>query len=362
MRSIKSPCRTALTLLELIVVIAVINLLIALALPAIQEARESGRRIHCVANLRQLGLAQQQYHDVHGMFTPGSESCSLALHPGNNGTDADGNMICVDGIGPQDPALNGWISLKGSRLVRLLPFLDQSTFYDQLDFRGSIDGQIAETPQLRSARITIFQCPSESEFSASKMHANYGVSLGPLDLVYPCDKFAPQRGAPWVSPTNSVQYPMAGNTYFGETLYVGNRFFVRQDSRGASGVHSPAWWTARSQDITDGTSNTIQMLEMLPACSIESVGNWWDIMSGKVSTLLPVNFPTCPGQKGNGYDGYGNGIDPCTGKLGRSGAKSNHRNGAQVVFCDGAVRFIPNTVNYEVYQRLGARRDGLPTP
>src|SRR5690606_2156512 len=63
------------TLVELLVVIAIIGVLVALLLPAVQAARESGRRSQCVNNLRQLGIAAQNYHDVHKELMPGARSC-----------------------------------------------------------------------------------------------------------------------------------------------------------------------------------------------------------------------------------------------------------------------------------------------
>ncbi len=101
-------CSRGFTLIELLVVIAIISVLIALLLPAVQQAREGARRHKCVNNLMQMGLALHGYHETHRVFPPGS------LNP----------------TGPIDNTSTGY---KHGWMIHLLPYLDQDVIYKMID-------------------------------------------------------------------------------------------------------------------------------------------------------------------------------------------------------------------------------------
>src|SRR5215467_10314011 len=109
-----SPQRSgvrAFTLIELLVVIAIIAVLIALLLPAVQAAREAARRIQCVNNMKQIGLALHNYHQVHNVFAMG---CSSGMY---------------------DPPGTPWsVKQNLSALALLLPFLEQTQVYNTINF------------------------------------------------------------------------------------------------------------------------------------------------------------------------------------------------------------------------------------
>jgi prepilin-type N-terminal cleavage/methylation domain-containing protein len=97
--------RAAFTLVELLVVIAIIGVMVALLLPAVQQAREAARRTQCLNHLKQMALAAQNYHDSHSVYPPGR------IIPGNR-SGANGHKS----IAPWQ--------------VTILPYIEQKALYD----------------------------------------------------------------------------------------------------------------------------------------------------------------------------------------------------------------------------------------
>lgn len=133
------PRRTAFTLVELLVVIAIVGVLISLLMPAIQAAREAARRCSCRNNLKQIGLAVQNYHDSNKHLPPPKVLVHREeLAPG----------------GPHHLSRN----LLGGPLFALLPYLEEGNRFDALDLRKSIFDPV--NLRTTSATITTFLCPS----------------------------------------------------------------------------------------------------------------------------------------------------------------------------------------------------------
>ncbi|HEV7282513.1 MAG TPA: DUF1559 domain-containing protein [Pirellulaceae bacterium] len=150
--------RSAFTLVELLVVIAIIGVLVALLLPAVQYAREAANRMSCGNNLKQIGLAMHNYHDVHRRLPPGWIGA----------TD-----------NPASPSGWGWASM-------ILPQMEQGPLYDQIDFNLPVAH--AANSDVRSVVIPSFLCPSdgsEEQWEHDGLtfaRSNYVASFGTFEI------------------------------------------------------------------------------------------------------------------------------------------------------------------------------------
>ena len=148
--------RRAFTLVELLVVIAIIGILVALLLPAVQAAREAARRAQCTNNLKQLGLALQNYHSAKKEFPPGMMR-DLA---GGKGNYAD-PRFSVHGL--------------------LLPYMENQPLYDQLNWKSSWETNVHTA--VRRTKIPEFLCPSTDKVDATYYYLNNSYVLGPGEYM-----------------------------------------------------------------------------------------------------------------------------------------------------------------------------------
>ena len=133
------------TLVELLVVIAIIGILIGLLMPAVQAAREAGRRMTCSNHLKQIGLALQNYANLRNAFPPGATITS------SYGPDS---KVSFD---PWSEAASTWSNMHGtSWILEILPHMEQMTLYKQWNFKKSVVGN----KQIASTDIEILYCPS----------------------------------------------------------------------------------------------------------------------------------------------------------------------------------------------------------
>lgn len=288
------------TLIELLVVIAVIAILLALLLPAVQMVREAARKAQCSNNLKQIGLALQNYEGHHRMYPPSTTS------------QIDFGVWSTN---PTQYHLHSWASF-------LLPHLDQAALYNQINFNVSS----VAVPNLKIAewKLSAYRCPSfsGSDFSQS-----------------------PQYTA--LSPRLAIRnYAAMGATT------VGN-LWQRPD-----GVIFPRGST-RVDDIADGTSNTLLVAETRePNAAV-----WIDGGTAAVVALRYVES-NAPSYAGNEisinykpyFESNGQGIDS------QFGPSSMHSGGAIHLFADGSVRYLSEQMNVNVYISVSTRDGKEPVP
>ena len=149
--------RHGFTLIELLVVIAIIGVLIALLLPAIQQAREAARRSQCANNLHQIGLALHGYHDAHKLFPPGA-------------------------IRDVSPGVESWNSQQTGWMVQLLPFMEQAEIFSWINAERQ-PGTGPQNTTVSRLRIEAFTCPSDLEiqYYTNWGPTNYVGCLGKID-------------------------------------------------------------------------------------------------------------------------------------------------------------------------------------
>jgi prepilin-type N-terminal cleavage/methylation domain-containing protein/prepilin-type processing-associated H-X9-DG protein len=321
--------RSAFTLVELLVVIAIIGVLVALLLPAVQAAREAARRMQCANNLKQLGLGLHNYHDVHKRFPPG------ASH------------------GPAHIWGDRYAGHHGSFLARMLPFIEEQNLFNNINPKladPTMDSAMADGTKVYQVKVATFICPSDEtsdDWNGDQLYHGTPVSM------------QGQRAA------QSNYGASMGNQYFAGGPFLADpaRFQGASDhghddtGQQISGVFGHTAFGASIAEIRDGTSKTIALGEVRPKCSWHVRDGWMHWNSLWIATTTPINYPSCPNEPG--FDSAN--ATPLAGPKWaiEQAFRSSHPGGCHFLLADGSVHFLTETIDYETYQRLGARRDGL---
>jgi prepilin-type N-terminal cleavage/methylation domain-containing protein/prepilin-type processing-associated H-X9-DG protein len=316
------------TLVELLVVIAIIGVLVALLLPAVQTAREAARRMQCTNNLKQIGLAIHNYHDVQGRYPSGM----IYQTP----------RLLARGDRPSRAPGFSWHTL-------ILPHLEQQGLYSSFNFGLGMWQQ--PNRALVATPLNVAICPSAVN---PTKHFRIGTSSDPNGY-----------DNPGVAATNYVG--CAGS-------FVQSAYYDQPDQRRNGIIIEDGNY--RFSNVTDGTSNTFLAGETVYFGIGSDVGTgnfYWDAtwyghfkkdMGGTAdspeSIMRSGEFRMNPPKV-------------AADNVKRNTFSSRHPSGANFVFADGSTRFINTTIHHTetpyaggdlsgnagTFQRLCARNDGL---
>lgn len=240
--------RRAFSLVELLVMMAVTMIAAALALPAIQQARQAARQESCKNNLKQLGLALHNYHDVYNCFVP---------------------AWCARFSEADSPAWTGW-------QAALLPYVEQAPLYNQM----YQDNNAPEWPaggKVEKTVLPVYLCPMDSTGGVNPFRGGFGTSNY-------SGNFGPELLPRWYESSAEEFWPGAVAT--------------PQDSTGIF-RHNDC---THIRDITDGTSNTVMVSER---SAMSGAGIWMGVRSNRHENdaITDMNFLSGLNKSWSGFSG-----------------------------------------------------------
>ena len=328
--------RRGFTLIELLVVIAIIGVLIALLLPAVQSAREAARRSQCVNNMKQMGLAMHNYHSAVGTFPMGNARAF------------------------SDPGVvTDWGTFSAHAMM--LPYLEQTQVYNSCNFNWTIWYNVGQQINLTvwNVKVAAFLCPSDPNAGRDHLN-NYHGSFG-------------TGTDPWATETNGIFAPRFSSYGFAdlvdgssatishvEAITGDYKQLKKKHRKMASGVlgtvpDTMLVYDARTimPNIISAANQCLQLINTSPGSNSNRGLRWQTGSPGLTLTNIiftpnsnQYQFSACrlDCSSGCGTD-FGHLFTP----------SSIHPGGVNVLFGDGSVRFVKDSINQNVWMSLGTR-------
>lgn len=365
------PLRRAFTLIELLVVIAIIGVLVALLLPAIQQAREAARRSQCLNNLKQIGIALANYTDALGTLPLGRVTHVPTKEVADPGDPPSATF-------PNNGAaffLSG--SLETPWVALLLPYLERDDVYADFNYEAGVLGPgllgIVSNSTVAITKLSVFQCPSDRDrtFKFASSDPLFGLILG---------SFPPMSMGNYV-----VSW---GNTNWLQSDLRDNGQVVVKNLRSAFGAKRVGLG-----DFLDGTSKTVVMAEVIKGSSgTPSDGRgfiWFSLgggnifssritpngsmdtydLSRKLTRINPQQGTDMGSNSGDILPGLDNSTHlfcrneppmlPCDTVAAQikdafAASRSRHIGGVHALFGDGSVRFIGSSIDAALWVAMNS--------
>jgi type II secretory pathway pseudopilin PulG len=330
----------------LLVVIAIIAILIALLLPAVQQAREAARRSQCKNNMKQLALALHNYHDTNSVF-PYSSFADTSMSVGTS----SGGIVGMRAANPGIQGLNqrGWLYV--------LPYIDQAPLYNRCNFSASFGGfdpagfglaggdpNTNGNADVVKTILPAFLCPSdngEKQYTGTGQH--YRISAA----AQAAGKYGAKTSYDFsVTRYSSNQVLWEGIALTPATFGTGGRRMFGVGSR------------CKLTDVKDGSSNTAMIVEttlnlkdgIAPAWGYcKWVGQGIDL----AQTVNSINFWTCCAWSTPPNANSAAGTLASWGSPG-----SQHTGGCHIALADGSIRFVSENIDANTRFRLAQMADG----
>lgn len=291
------------TLVELLVVIAVIGVLVGLLMPSVQAAREAARRMQCSNHLKQIGLGLHNYHAAYGRF----------------------------------PFAIGGTGNKYSAVSQFLSSMEQTAVHGEIDFARPITDPVNAAARL--TEIPLFRCPSD-------LDNRQPMAGGAIN-------YCPNKGTSLLwqdTRANGVMFRQSETRYrdiLDGTSYTA-AFSERIIGDGSNGMNSP------DSDVYRSTLNPLTQDEARQFCRDVDVSD------------LANQFPQFMGAPWiDGKHAYQHISEPNARSCGFQPARkatmaatSRHLGGVHVLMCDGAVRFVTESIDLEAWRNAGTRNGG----